>query len=113
MPLEVSAVMRLSTTSLGVQAQFTGALAVNVNFQRGIIHVLRHQHVADARQGAHLLRDPVGDLVGGLHVHAADLNVQRRGHALVEDGIHQAAGLESRRSSAAGRARSRARTRFM
>ena len=29
-----------------------------------------------------------------VHIHAADLNVQRRGHAQVEDGVHQAAGLE-------------------
>ena len=79
---------------LCAQAQFAGALAVNVNLQRRIIHVLRHQHVADARQGARLLGDLGGDVVRRLHIHAADLDVQRRGHALVEDGIHQAAGLE-------------------
>ena len=79
---------------LGGQAQFAGAFAVDVDFQGRIIHVLRHQNIADARQHARLLGDLGGDFMRRLHVHAADLNIQRRRHALIENGIHEAACLK-------------------
>ena len=47
---------------LGAQAQFAGALAINVQFEGRIIHVLRHEHVADSGQGAHLWAISVRDL---------------------------------------------------
>ena len=63
MPLEVSAVIRLSDDLLGAEAQLAGALAINVNLQSRVIHVLRHEHVADPGQGAHLLGDLAGNIV--------------------------------------------------
>jgi len=79
---------------LGREAQFARALAVDVDLERRIIHVLGHQHVADAGQGAHLPGDFGGHLVVGLHIHPAHLDIQGRGQPQVEDGIHQAAGLK-------------------
>ena len=79
---------------LGAQPQLAGALAVNLDLQGRVIHILRYQHVAHPGQGAHLPGDLAGDVVQGPQVHAGDLDVQRRGDALVENRVHQAAGLE-------------------
>ena len=51
--------------------------AVNVQLQRGIIHVLRHEHIAHVRQGRDLSGDVRRDLVGSEQVFAGNLNVQR------------------------------------
>ena len=79
---------------LCVQAKFAGALAVNVHFQRRIIHVLRHQHVADARQRADLLGDLRRDVVRAFHVRCRSPECPAARACPVQDGIHQAAGLE-------------------
>ena len=48
---------------LGAEPQLAGALAINVNLQSRVIHILRDQHVADPGQGAHLAGDLAGDVV--------------------------------------------------
>ena len=77
-----------------VQAKLGGAQPVNVQLQCRIINVLRHQHVADARQRLGFLRDVRRDFVGAVHVIAGDLDVQRRGHSEIQNRVHESAGLE-------------------
>ena len=79
---------------LFAQPQFAGAEPVNVQLQRRVIHVLRHQHVAHPRQGARLPGDFDGRLMFLLQIHAADLDVQRRRQPKIENRVHQAAGLK-------------------
>ncbi len=62
--------------------------------QRRVINVLRHEHVADTRQRPGLFGDVRRDFMGAIHVIAGDLNVQRRGHSQIQNGVHKTAGLE-------------------
>ncbi len=77
-----------------VQAELGSAQPVNVQLQCWIIHVLRHEHIADARQRPGLLGNVRRDFVGAVHVIAGDLNVQRRGHSQIQDRVHKTAGLK-------------------
>ena len=71
---------------LFIQTKFAGAQAVHVQLQRGIINVLRHQHVADARQRSRTFRAISSrDLMRAFQVLAADLNVHRRGHPQIQN----------------------------
>ena len=86
--------MTLSITSLRAQAEFAGSGAVDIHLQAGIIHVLRHINVRHAANALEPLREIERDVIHGRQIQPAHLHVDRRGHALVENGIHQPAGLE-------------------
>ena len=77
-----------------VQAKLGGAQPVNVQLERRIIDVLRYEHVADAGQRPGFSGDVRRDFMGALQVVAGDLNVQRRGHSQIQNGVHKSAGLE-------------------
>ncbi len=79
---------------LRAQAEFAGARAVHVHLQAGVIHVLRHVDVRHAADCFELPGETESDVIDGRQIQPAYLHVDRRGHALVQHGIHQAAGLE-------------------
>ena len=79
---------------LRIQAQFAGPGAIHIHLQRGIIHILRNVDVRNSGNRAELPRQILRDAIVALQVRAAHLNIDRRGRALVEHRIHQAAGLK-------------------
>ena len=78
----------------GREADERGALAIDVELQAGILEVLRDVDIADAREAAQLLRDVLRLGEGGGLIVGADLNIERRGQALIHDGVDETAGLE-------------------
>ena len=67
----------------GAEAELAGALAIDGQLQRRIIHVLRDINVRYARYLLDLARQILGDGVAGFQIHPAYLNINRRGHTLV------------------------------
>lgn len=72
-------------------------MAIDIEFKRGIIDVLRNEHVADALQGANGPSNLGGGSVCGVQIVAADLHVDGRGQARIDYCVHEAPGLKVRR----------------
>src|SRR3954468_17404846 len=79
---------------LGRQAKLARSRTINVQLQGRVIDVLRDQHVADARQSAHLLRDFNRRAVGRLQVGTIYLNIDGGRQTEVQNRINQPAGLK-------------------
>src|SRR6266478_473880 len=78
------------------QSQLTGFLAVDVELECRIVHVLRDKHVTHAWEKTRLRGDFRGNRITGIHVVSADLNIDRRGQAQVEYGTDEATRLKVR-----------------
>ena len=78
------------------QADEAGPLAVDVELNAGVLQILGYIDVRDALEGPDFFGDLLRGSERGLLVIGTDLNVERRGQALVDHGIDQAAGLEIR-----------------
>ena len=94
LPSEVMAVITLSTTVLGREPDQAGLFAVDVERNAGIIQILRN---VDAGHAGHGL-DLRGQLLRPARRRLAYpceliLNVDGSGQALIDDAVHQAAGL--------------------
>ena len=104
----------LSTTSCAGEPQPRRHFAVHVELDAGIVEVLRNQHIAHALQRLESFAPSrCAMCVSRCMIVAADLDVDGRRHSLVDDGVHQAAGLEDRWRAPAGRCASLRRTRSM
>ena len=55
--------MTLLDDFLLIQSEQAGALAVDIELQRGIVDILRNEDVADLRQSANLARNSAGGVV--------------------------------------------------
>src|SRR5262249_60848044 len=71
----------------GGESEAGGHLAVDVNFEGGIVEVLRDEDVAYTFHTANLCCQLLGCLVGGLQIVAANLDVDWGGKAEVDDGV--------------------------
>ena len=60
----------------------------------GQIHQLLHVHVGRAGNLAHLICDPLRDVVIRAHIRAHDLDVDRRGQSEIKNLRHDIGGLE-------------------
>ncbi len=86
------------------EAEFGRVNAIHFEADGGIIHVLRNVDLADAGQIADLLCQAFGCVVGGVEVAAADLDIDWRGRAHVQDRVHHgAAGKEGAQVGISGR----------
>src|SRR6185437_7585898 len=77
-----------------IEPQLRGALAVHIELERGVVQVLRDVYVADAAQAADLPGQGPRHLAVLAEVGAGDLDVNGRGQALVQDGVHHGSGLK-------------------
>ena len=93
---DVSAVITLPTTSFDVRPSSLARSRSISELDRGIIDVLRNQHVADPGTARDFPGERGGEVMGRVQVGAADLHIDRRGQAHVEHGIHQAAATGNR-----------------
>ena len=96
MVFELSAVMTLSTMSFWLRPSSAGVHAIDIQPQRRIVHVLRNIDLAHAGQLADAAGQILRDVVSRSEIAPVDLNVDRRGHARVENGVHHRAALEER-----------------
>ena len=71
-----------------------GAHAVHVHLQAGIIKILGDEHIGNTGHRSDLSDQAAGDIVADVQVHAAHLDINGSRHSLIENGIHQAAGLK-------------------
>ena len=79
---------------LGGEADQAGLLAVDVQRKAWVVNILRNINAAHIRHRLDLLGEFLGKRVSSIHVHRADLDVDRRRQTLIDNTIHQAASLE-------------------
>src|SRR5438270_13807971 len=76
------------------EAKEAGFFTIDVEFEGGVVDVLGNENVVDVFDLAYGLGKLGGGVVDTAEIVAADLNVDGRGKAEIDDRVHQAAGLE-------------------
>src|SRR5207342_1795721 len=76
------------------KAKQSGFFAVDIQFQRGVIDVLRNKDVTDGFEFANWLGDFCGDPKNFVEIVSADLNVDGGGQSEINHRIHEAARLK-------------------